>query len=378
MSQPIPAPPSSAPPAARPQRVSVSEQQQAVSDMEAAAKDLEKVLADTESMGKERQLERFESGVRELNQLNALKRAETLQEQHQLAERRGSWNAALGNGQVQRRESLQQRGEEDEEEDDKNEMLGYYGGAAVTRGGSFAGRKSLITDGTETGVAPEPSEAQQQESFQRRTSITASMRIVGSLTPALLKARRASASSTGSGTGRRQSLSAGGNLPPVPGRRHSSQLQDLGVCQAADIGSDERARVPQTQRGERNSFAADTGGDESQFQVAVAERRPSTARRPSSARRRSSTSYQQDSSNTRVTGKIDYASLLNEQEEDMQARRASTEEYKTMLTQVEDYQKKMLDHLDSQLVFMGITDKDVEATAAQLSAEQKKAAGAEE
>lgn len=355
MPHPMPVPPASAPPTARPQRVSRTEQRQAVEDMEAAAKDLESVLADTEDMGKERQLYRFETGIRELNQLNALKRAEAMQEQHQEAERRGSWNAALGNGQVFQREAVQ----EEYEDESRNDMLGYHGGAVVTRtGGWFKGRKSLITEG-EKGEFTEEEAA--KGSFQGRTSIRASMRIVGTLTPALLRARRRSSVSTNGG----RPLSAGADsaamLPPVPSRRRST---GLGVCQATGIGSlEEKQRIPNTERSERNSFAADTGGDERTFMLE--ERRPSTARRPSSSRRRSST--QQDSSSTRVTGKIDYAALLNEQEQDMQARRESTDQYKNMLTQVEEYQQKMLEHLDSQLVFMGITESDIEATAKQLA-----------
>lgn len=348
----MPVPPSTAPPTARPQRVSRTDQQQAVEEMEAAAKGLESVLADTEDMGKERQLYRFESGIRELNQLNALKRAEAIQEQHQEVERRGSWNAALG-GQVVQKEAIQ----EDCADESKNDTLGYHGGALVTRtGGWFTGRKSLITDG-EKGESNEE-ETTGSGSFQGRTSIRASMRIVGTLTPALLRARRRSSVSTnGSGRPLTASADAVTSLPPVPSRRSSMTRQG-----SMDIGSvEERQCIPNTERIERNSFAADTGGDESKF--LLEERRPNTAR--VSARRRSST--QQDSSSTRVTGKIDYAALLNEQEQDMQARRVSTDQYKNMLDQVEVYQQKMLQHLDSQLVFMGITEKDIEATAQQLS-----------
>eukprot|EP01065_Artemidia_motanka_P005132 TRINITY_DN12460_c1_g1_i1.p1 TRINITY_DN12460_c1_g1~~TRINITY_DN12460_c1_g1_i1.p1 ORF type:complete len:380 (+),score=148.22 TRINITY_DN12460_c1_g1_i1:129-1268(+) len=344
-----PSPPVEASPGApRPQRAAMSreEQSQAVADMEQAAADLKAVLEDTEQMGREEPaLQRFESGVRELNQLNALKRASLLQEQHQEAEERGGWHASISD-KVQRRGSREVQGDESEEEQQDGAMLGYYGGAAVTRRSSFQGRRSLAD------IGDVPPDVDAPEQFHRRTSATESMRIVGSLTPALLKARRASAGS------RRSSAPGSFSGVPAPRRLSGAGLRGLGLCEAADMPSVPRRRSS-------HGVAAAPGDDTHFFQTSSSK--GSFSRAPSQGSFRG----QQDSSSTRVTGKIDYAALLNEQQDDLLARQESNDKYQEMLTQVQDYQKKMLEHLDSQLVFMGITEKDVDATAQELAEKQQ-------
>eukprot|EP01062_Namystynia_karyoxenos_P055701 TRINITY_DN46764_c0_g1_i1.p1 TRINITY_DN46764_c0_g1~~TRINITY_DN46764_c0_g1_i1.p1 ORF type:complete len:430 (+),score=174.23 TRINITY_DN46764_c0_g1_i1:95-1291(+) len=355
----VPSPPASAPPADQHRRESLmsrEEQTRAVAEMEATAADLAEIVNATEEMREEQgdQLQRFESGVRELNQLNALKRASVISDQYQEAEKRGGWHSSLSD-KVERRASAasQCRDEEDAEDSSAQKvqvgMIGYYGGATVRRCSS-ARRVSAST--------PTPAVCNDVAAFQedaadgwgRRTSATEGLHIVGSLTPALLKARRSSAGS------RRSSTVSQGLVRGQSAKRLSiTEGAGLSDAVAVDVTPRETPFAP--------AGLPPRPGDAHAFPARGSLLRRASADSGVSGRR----SSQQDTSSTRVTGKIDYTALLSEQQDDFAARAESSEKYKAMLGQVENYQRKMLEHLDSQLVFMGITDAQVERTAQELA-----------
>eukprot|EP00756_Hemistasia_phaeocysticola_P064724 Hpha_TRINITY_DN8020_c0_g1::TRINITY_DN8020_c0_g1_i1::g.140116::m.140116 len=296
------------------------EQSEAIGEMRRASQELEQVLRETERMKEGATLQRFESGIRELNQLNALARAQHMRDEGDRVERRGSWNRSLAD-KLTRRASAPDP-DEDAPEDG---VLGYYAGAGVARRASF-GRPPRRPS------ASEEAEDCPGTSWDRTTAASEAVRVVGSMTPALLSRR--------------------GSTPGATRRQSGSFARGIGLCEATDLGSRRSSR----------GIVAGPGEDTHYFEVQV---RPQ--RRTSTPSLRSSFGGIVDSSATKVTGKVDYHALLQEQDDDFKARRQSTDKYNEMLKDVEDYQKKMLDNLDSQLVFMGISDADVKKTAQKLA-----------
>ena len=269
-----------------------SDQREAVREMEQTSEELVKMLNSTEEIGKdERALDYFERDIRELNQVNAMQRADSIVGRKESS----SWFSELTN-KVIVKEPVSETFEEDEA------LLSLVGGVpdspmseVSTDDGDFDPFvvKSLHpmpprpSTGKRTSITRRYSSALINKRPSSRTSSLADgFRVVGSLTPSMLSGER---------------------------------NQPLG-CLSSE-----------------GSFA----------------RKCSSFRNLNGPLSRNSL-RQRDTSSTRVTGKIDYAALLGEQQFDLNSRRESMKGYNTMLTQVENYQKRMLDALDKQLVFMGI------------------------
>lgn len=288
--------------------------------MRRASQELEQLLQESDWRREGPALQRFESGVRELNQINALARAQHMRNEGDRVERRGSWNRTLVDN-VVRRASMPDLGES---EDVEEGVLGYYAGAGVAR--ARFGRPPL----------PQLGESEEGEAAQKHSAdieVSQPVRVVGSLTPAVVTRRTSG-----------------------PRRQSGSYARGIGLC--ASIGSHSEGSSEAGSRRSSRGMVAAPDEDTHFFQVQV---RPQ--RRMSTPSLRSSFGSIGDSSATKVTGRVDYRALLQEQDDDLKARRVSSDKYEEMLKDVDEYQKKMLEHLDSQLVFMGITEEDIQKTA---------------
>eukprot|EP01064_Diplonema_japonicum_P034109 TRINITY_DN6964_c0_g1_i1.p1 TRINITY_DN6964_c0_g1~~TRINITY_DN6964_c0_g1_i1.p1 ORF type:complete len:308 (+),score=21.85 TRINITY_DN6964_c0_g1_i1:45-926(+) len=274
------------------------EQRAAVKEMEQAAKALTDILESTEEMGlEERTLDHFERDIREMNQIHALNRVESI-----VGGAGKGWNKALED-KVETRQI---------EEEETEGLLSLVGAAREDDNDEPASDPFEVQE-----MQPLPPRRPSEPRRSRCSSIASSRmsvrrnsesyRVVGSLTPDMVSNIRRT-------SGRSASIV-----------RPSSARSPSAPCVSAD-GSIARRSLVQR----RSTVSSLHSG----------------AARPSFRQR--------DTSCTRVTGRVDYSELLQEQQTDLTQRRASMKEYYCMLDQVEDYQSRMLESLDRQLVFMGI------------------------
>ena len=306
--------------------VTKTEQLHAVAEMAHAATELQDILNSTEAMVNDsRTLDTFKDNIVELNHQHALTRVTSvigLQPDTAPASSYLPWNRTLSdhvtvNGNLK---------------SDEEELLSMVGGpqADVSEGSDSEEDEQAALMHMDSvhdpfaAIAPLPPTRPQSANPRGRTSRSGSRnasfqqttaRVVGSLTPEMAgNMRRGSSGAVLSRPGSRGSVTFATEMPAA---------QALVVQDEAQGG--QGGQVIQGAAGRReDSFCSKGSFVSSNGSFARSGRRHST---PSVGR---ASFRQRDSSQTQVTGKVDYTALLTEQQENLHERKSSMKDYNSM------------------------------------------------